>query len=147
MKKKIEEKRKFFVQPLNEQVKKINEMFKGYSQPLDEADRIIRAKMLDFRRKQEEKIKKEAERLAKENKMKGEAKKEFIEEVMASTEVAKQTENTTIKKVWTFEILDEAKVPRQFLIVSETKIREAIRNGVREIPGIRIFEEERISMK
>jgi hypothetical protein len=35
-------------------------------------------------------------------------------------------------------------VPRAYLIVDEKKIREAIKMGVTEIPGIRIFTTQRI---
>src|SRR3990167_10197239 len=54
-KKLIEDKRKFFVQPLNDQVSKINEMFKGYLRPLDEARAIMDEKILSYRSELEEK--------------------------------------------------------------------------------------------
>jgi len=36
-------------------------------------------------------------------------------------------------------------VPLAYQIVDETKIRNAIRAGVRDIPGVRIFEQEQIA--
>lgn len=45
---------------------------------------------------------------------------------------------------WTYEITDEASVPRQYCEVSSSLINKAIKEGIREIPGVRIFEEDSI---
>ena len=45
---------------------------------------------------------------------------------------------------WNFEILDPYKVPREFCKPDETLIRQSIKDGAREIPGVRIFEETKI---
>lgn len=148
--KKIEERRKFFTQPLNHQIKNINQLFKGYSEPFVQADKIVRAKMITYRQEQEQK------RLEEEKKMKKEAekiaKKEGIDvsEVMASQdaqEAPSATDKTSIRKIWTFEILDIAKIPRQFLMPDETSIRNAIRSGVRKIAGVKIFEKDIVTIK
>lgn len=49
-------------------------------------------------------------------------------------------------KVWKFEIEDESLVPREFLIVNETAIRVAIREGKREIAGVRIYQEDQLRL-
>lgn len=51
----------------------------------------------------------------------------------------------TIRKTWAFEVEDERLIPRAYLQVNETAIRCAVNSGVREIPGIRIFERESIA--
>ena len=50
-------------------------------------------------------------------------------------------------RAWTFELLDSALVPREFLIVDERLIRAAIKSGTREIAGVKIFEETKISIR
>ena len=45
------------------------------------------------------------------------------------------------RKVWTFEVVNEAEVPREYLMVDEKKVRDSVRMGTRNIEGIRIFEE------
>lgn len=45
------------------------------------------------------------------------------------------------RMTWTFEIEDGAKVPRAYLAVDEQKIRQAVKAGIRQIPGVRIFEQ------
>ena len=52
-----------------------------------------------------------------------------------------------VSKVWTFELLRLAEVPREYLMLDTATVREAIAEGGREIPGIRIFQEERMSVR
>lgn len=54
---------------------------------------------------------------------------------------------TSVKKVWKFYIKNESLIPREYLIVNETKIREAVRNGVREIAGVEIKQEESLAIR
>jgi hypothetical protein len=49
--------------------------------------------------------------------------------------------------VWKFDILDEQKIPRQYLLIDEVGIRAAIRSGVREIEGLKIYEDFEISVR
>ena len=46
------------------------------------------------------------------------------------------------KKSWSFEITDENKIPREYLEVDEVAIKDDIKNGMRTIPGVRVFETE-----
>jgi len=47
---------------------------------------------------------------------------------------------TSIRKTWTYEIIDESKIPLSFCEPSQKKIDAAIKAGVRDISGLRIFE-------
>jgi len=49
------------------------------------------------------------------------------------------------RMVWKFEVQDPAQVPRAYLAVDEKAIRTAVGAGVRDIPGVRIFQEEQIA--
>lgn len=53
----------------------------------------------------------------------------------------------TAKKVWDFKLVDLSKVPVQFLCLDSTKVNQAVRAGIREIPGIEIFEKTIASVK
>lgn len=46
--------------------------------------------------------------------------------------------------VWTFDIEDANAIPRDYLCVDEKKIRDAVRLGTREIPGVKIYQKEQI---
>jgi septal ring factor EnvC (AmiA/AmiB activator) len=45
------------------------------------------------------------------------------------------------RKVWTFEVVNQGEVPREYMSVDVAKIREAVKMGTRSISGVRIFEE------
>lgn len=50
-----------------------------------------------------------------------------------------------VKRNWKAEVLDETKIPREFLSVDMKKINEAVRLGVREIAGVKISQETSIA--
>ena len=54
---------------------------------------------------------------------------------------------TTVKKVWTFKLDSLNDVPREYLILDTARVREAIREGKREIPGISIFQVDSLSIR
>lgn len=45
-----------------------------------------------------------------------------------------------IYKKWSWEIIEEEKIPRAFCSPDSKKINEAIKKGIREVDGLRIFE-------
>jgi hypothetical protein len=53
----------------------------------------------------------------------------------------------TIPKVWDFEITDEDLIPREYLDVSEVRIRKVVNalKGDTKIAGVRVFEKKRIA--
>ena len=50
-------------------------------------------------------------------------------------------------KKWVWELENDQLVPREYLSLDEKKIESAIKNGVRNISGIKVFEKEEISMR
>lgn len=52
-----------------------------------------------------------------------------------------------ITKTWTHAIVDESLIPREYLVVDTAKVTKAIREGVREIPGISIFQKEGLTVR
>ena len=47
----------------------------------------------------------------------------------------------TMVKTWKHEVTDPDQVPREYLTVDEKKIRAAVKDGVRSIPGVNIYED------
>jgi hypothetical protein len=76
-----------------------------------------------------------------------------IEQLQAPTVVSAppvMEETTKVKgitKRWTFEVTDATAVPREYLVVDETKIRQAITGGERLIPGVRIYQTESLTLR
>ncbi len=52
----------------------------------------------------------------------------------------------TAKKRWTFKVVDPVQVPRAYLEVNEKAIRAAVKAGVRQIPGVEVFQVEDLAV-
>lgn len=52
-----------------------------------------------------------------------------------------------LTKRWVFEVTDVALVPRAYLQVDDKMVKDAISTGARSIPGIRIYQDESISLR
>ena len=154
-KKSLEEQRVFLVKPLNDHVKAINAKFKEWIFPLDEADRLVRRKALGYQQEQET-IRLEALRQAEEARVAtlGEPDVEDQEEETLpdlverpSRTVTSDRGSTSVRKTWAFEVTDEDAVPREYLVIDDDVIVIAIRNGMRTIPGVRIYQKESLSVR
>jgi hypothetical protein len=51
------------------------------------------------------------------------------------------------KESWEYEIVDSSKLPFEYLEPSASAIESAVKSGVRNIPGVRIFKEETYHMR
>lgn len=54
---------------------------------------------------------------------------------------------STVRKVWASEIVDITLIPKEFIVADQVKINQAVRAGIREIPGVRIFQKEEMVIK
>ena len=52
--------------------------------------------------------------------------------------------SATMVKTWKYEVIDPDIVPREFTMIDEKAIRAAVKDGIREIPGVRIFEDTNV---
>ncbi len=138
-KKRLETKRRAAVDPLNQKVKEINSFFRELEYPFEEADRIVRQKLIRFRAEEEQRRREEEKKLQETNMF-------AVVPKLAATQRAEMGQ-AIAHKVWEFEIEDEAQIPREYLSVDTKKIREAINRGVRHIPGVRIYQTERITVR
>ncbi len=146
----IECQRKEWTAPLNQTIKSINAKFASISEPAKTAEQIVNSKLIAYRRKLEEEKRKEAAEL--QAKLEAEAIKQAGEgQPVAPVPIVAQAPPKTIytqegsvsfRKDWDFIIEDEQTIPREYCSPDSSKIRKAIRDGVREIPGVRIFQKE-----
>ena len=149
--------------PLDESKKRIMALFSPFIDQFEKATKIIKNKVRDYYFEQEEKARQaEKERLLAEAKREEEIQKAqeedrepVVEEIPVIPEV-KVPEKTvkgvaggsmTVKKIWKFTIVDEKLIPNEYRIVSEQLINEAIRNGAREISGVKIYEDKVVSVR
>lgn len=138
-------------------VKAVRNFCKGFQDDLNRVEEITKLKIKVYddilkleRRKAEEAAKKATEDLQK--KIDKEAKKTGVEApkieapVMPEPPKVTRTDSGTshIRKQWTFEIINPKVVPPEYLtkpVPDYHKIKEAVKAGIREIAGVRIYQE------
>lgn len=156
------------VKPLNDTVDKINARFKTILAPLKAAEDGIKAKMLSFQQEEGRKAaearlvmeeharkeREEAERLA------AESDRAPLPLAMAAplpepapaakTAYGSYGGVSTVKKLWTWELLDIAELAASrpdLLMVDAVKVNAEIKGRGGDIPGLRIFERETIAIR
>lgn len=147
--------RKFFVDPLNNQVKNINAFFKEMKAPTEVAETYLRGQIANFvtverEREDRERIEREKAEAdaAKAREKKGEPEPEAFEAPVPEVPKAKTSSGrVSTKKVWKYEVENEKKIPREYLTPDLGKLRTAVRNGERKIAGIRIFEDTEVVVR
>jgi len=154
--KSFEAQRKFFVKPLNDQVDKINDLFKTYTKGFGMIEDILNPKLLAYHAVQQElqakaQAKIEAETAKVQAQLNKQAKKEGVEAPQVNVPVVAQAPNkignTSVRKTWTFKVVKESLVPREYMMIDEKKVDAAIREGERKIKGLEIFQKYGLSTR
>ncbi len=153
--KEIEAARTGFVKPALDYQRGVTNLSKGYQDRLSTAEFELKRKITGYqtkveleRLKQQEAARKAAEELQKkidkEAKAAGVEAPQVMAPVIAPAPTMTRTEKGSLsfREVWKFEVVEPAKVPRVYLEISDTLIRNAVKAGVRAIPGIRIWSEK-----
>ena len=127
-KKLIEGRREFYAKPHYNEYKRIRELFKPFLDMLGEKEGEIKTKMLVFHSAEQKRLDKEQKKIEEEALKKakdGEAIE--VEEVndIARTESIHGVSN--IKKVKKWRVVDFEKIPREYLIVDEKLVKEALK--------------------
>jgi hypothetical protein len=135
--KEVDSRRRFFVDPLNQQVKSINDLFRSYSDPLAEADRIVRSKVLAYQAEEAKRAADEQQRILEE----AGTTEEFVPITVGEPEktVRAGAGSATTRQVWTFRIVDPSLVPDEYKVIDEKKIAAVVKAGIRHIPGVEIY--------
>lgn len=156
---KVETKRKFYVGPLNETVKRLNNDAKAITAPLTELLKIGKDKIMAYLNMTREKEKKEAEE--KQKRLDEMSKVNGLPSVKVEVEEKHQVKSSIgavhTSKRWTFELVDFSKVPDDLKLINEVKINNLIRahtqviKGVStcdlKIEGINIYQHEDVNIR
>jgi hypothetical protein len=156
LRKLIEAKQDEIIREASQFVRAVQAFTLPYRKDLEGIERAVKEKLSDYAYKKEMK-RREAEALAlkaaaeAQKKIDRQAKAAHIEPVQLPTPVIpKQSEpvrtesgTTSYVAQWTYEVEDVSKIPARYLLPDPTNkaaVNESIRAGVRDIPGLRIFE-------
>lgn len=148
--KKAEDTRKALVQPLNDHVKWINDQFKVATNPMKDADAHVSTLIQDYRAMieqarvieqnslwREAEDRREAAELAGEPSPIPEAIAPIVEG--GARIIATDSGQMQFMKVNKWEIEEEELIPREFLIADLAAITKAVKEGRKEIQGIKIW--------
>jgi len=141
----IEAKRLEFTKPLNQSLDAINGTFKKLSKPLKEARQSLSGRILDWRRTENERLAKEEERRRKIQEAHERAGHEVSAPIILERP-EKRIGDTQVRKDWTFEVIDFSKVEDKYKELNSVAVNQDIRNGVRDIKGLRIYQKETLSI-
>lgn len=158
--KQVDDTRKGMTRPLDESKKKIMDLFRPVEQRIEKLELSIKGSLMVYQAEIDRKIRIEREELDRKNAEEMAQKQkdaEFFGESGVDIEpstaesmpvnVAPVAVGISTKTVWAFEIVDESKLPREMLSADEKKIRAAVEFGMRNVPGLRIFEKQIISAR
>ena len=166
--KSIEDARTRITKPINDSLREVNAQAKEAAAPFLESEAKIKRAMIAYsdeqdrlQREEQRRLNEAAEKerlrlqeIADRAAAKGQTNKaeQFEERAQAVTAPVVQTQapkvaGVSIPKVWTFEITDEDVIPREYLVVDESRIRRVVTalKGDTKIPGVRVLEQKRIS--
>jgi len=157
----IEKQRKLIIDDPNQYVSAANSLCKVFKAKLEDIDRALKKQMSVYtariemaRRETEKKAREEARRIQeqinKEAEAKGVEAPQIAEPVMPAPQKVARSESGAAaytKKVWTFEIEAAAEIPREYLVPDEKLIRERIKQGMRNIPGVKIYQETQTNFR
>lgn len=153
---------------------------KKFLEPLQEAETLVKRKMGDFLFEQEKirieeqrkaqqaaeaaerKRRAELEEQAKRHEAAGRmdkaeerramAEEVFVQAPIVESKVEKQAGVATVQN-WKFEVIDEMKIPREYLVVDESAIGKIVRafknkeKTEKTIPGIRVWAETNVAVR
>jgi hypothetical protein len=156
--------------PILESGRRIDAFFKEPRDRAADAERVLKSAMLGYTRerelvrqqqeaaaqtvarKQQERLIASAEKLEAKGKVEqAEAKRE--QAVMIPTPViaveTPKIAGVSMRETWSFEVVDESLIPREYLVRDDTKIRAVVRalKSATNIPGIKAFPEQGISSR
>ncbi len=154
----VEELRKFYTDPLEQAKKGIIATFKKMgADAAGQEDRLRGELGAYFQKKENERRAAESKRIADEQERQKKARAlgraapaPIAAPVTPEVERTTQTDNGSLNIGLEWALLgitDPALVPRQYLSVDEKKIRAAVAEGVRTIPGVLIGERPRTSAR
>ena len=164
--KRLDSMKEDLTRPFADALKEARNKFKMMSEPYEQMEASLKSKMNAYIQLKEAQAQKEAYeaklKADEENnrriieQQRAEAKGEPVKEVelveatpveAPKTQVRTESGVTYVTKKWKARITDEKIVPREYLGVDQVKVNDAIKSGVREIPGIEIFEESTVAVR
>ena len=146
----MEKLRKQFVKPIKDSAKAIDTFFKEREAPLAEADTIYRGKIGAYLDEQDRlRRKAEAAEQKRHEAETTEAEKWGTKKPEAPVAIAPppKMSATSPRKVLEIEVMNIHRVPSKYLVVSESAVKAAWKDGVRQIAGLKLTEKNALIVR
>lgn len=153
----LEDVREAHKRPILEAGKVVDAHFKARTAPLDAAKAAVKGMVSAWQAA--ERAKAAAEAKAKLDAARAAEERARAAGVLSTTPVAEPEPEPqqvvrgatgagiVTTKRWVHEVTDAAAVPRQYLTVDDAAIKAAVKAGVRDIPGVRIYQDETVTVR
>ncbi len=134
----VAERKNSVLSPLNEARKNLISLFKPIEEQINSAEYSVKRSLLEYKMKAD----KQSEERKSEIVKKVESGKVNYKEASRKIEAQeKKMDKFNVRKQRDIEIVDEKKIPREYLSPNVKKIKEDAFNG-KDIPGVRVFVKE-----
>lgn len=143
--KEIEAERVKITKPLNQSLRAINALFKGPKGEYEKAKALFKARMQDFLKRKEEQ-RQQALEAAQQASDQGDQNAFYMQAQAAHDAATPFVGNVHTRDSWKFEVQDITKVPLDFLMVDERKLRAFV-NANKDsvaIPGVRVYKDTQV---
>ena len=141
----VREKKEEITKPMNEALRKARDLFRPLEDACDGAERVVKARMLDYANRVEAERRAQAEKLeARVDKgtMKQEtAIRKVAEMPVVASQVSGGTAKAQFRTVRGVRVTDPGMLPRKYLVPDMVVIRRDALAG-EEIPGVEVVEEK-----
>lgn len=138
--KNIDTKEKSITKPINDSLKEIRNLFKPFKTQVESVSDELKKRRQLFIQAEEAKKQIEEERIAKRVE-KGTMREDTAVTKLATIEETKTDTRGGMTSVLRVKVLDIKLIPAEYLIVDETKIKQAYREGV-TVEGVECFYEK-----
>jgi len=144
----IKDRKEAITKPLMEALNSSRELFKPIESNLAEGERIIKGKMIAYQDAQEKarqaELLKVANRVEKGTMKATTALKKMQEMPQVATNSQGKVGAVAFRLVKKYRVIDESKLPREYMVPDMAKITEALKAG-KDVPGAEIYEEKQVA--
>lgn len=142
----IKERKEAITKPLTEALNSARDLFKPLESNLAEAELMVKNKMLAYQKIEDAKAEKKKEAIVEKAKAGIISDAKAVERIEKVAPAKTTTATTTTRTVKKYRVVDESKLPREYLMPDLPKITEALKAG-QTVLGAEMYEEKIIAAR
>ena len=137
--------KKMKVAPHKKAIEEANDIAKGLIDKLDQVEEVVKAKTATYLKAREQTLQNDQKQVKFERSLLGDNSPTLPE--IVESRATGEAAIAYLAKEKRYKVTSINEVPRQYLILNDPLIKQNIKLGVDEIPGIEIYEEEILKMR